>query len=221
MEKPILYSYFRSSSAYRVRIALHVKGIHFDYRAVHLLKDGGEQHKSDFKNLNPQGQVPCLVHHDHAIGQSVAIIEYLDEVQPHPPLFPSSPYEKAKVRQVCEMFNSGVQPLHNLAVTKYIEENYSPKKPMDKDAWTVHWMMEGYAAIEKVLSQTAGNCCFGDRVSAADAFLAPAIFSAARFGCPLDSFPTMTKINAHLNELDAFKKAHPFKQPDTPDELRK
>lgn len=221
MDKPILYSYFRSSSAYRVRIALHYKHIPFEYRAVHLIENGGEQHREAYKKLNPSEQIPCLVHHSRSIGQSVAIIEYLEEVEPTPPLFPSAPWEKAHVRQICEIFNSGIQPLHNLSLFQHLEKNFGLKTQEQKDAWAAHWIHEGFRGVEEILTQTAGACCMGDRVSAADLFLVPAVFAAERFKCTLEKYPTMKRINDHLVTLEAFKKAHPFNQPDTPAEFKK
>ncbi|MEQ1666160.1 MAG: maleylacetoacetate isomerase [Bdellovibrionales bacterium] len=187
-----LYNYFRSSASYRVRIALHFKGIPFEYIPVHLVKDGGEQFLDNYKKLNPISQVPCLVHGDKTISQSVAIIEYLDEVVPTSPLYPKDAYQRALVRQICEIFNSSIQPLQNLIVLAELTNSFKANDAA-KTAWIQRWNHNGLQAVESLIKTHASannnnndssliKYCFGDSFTAADCFLAPQIFSALRFG---------------------------------------
>lgn len=209
----ILYSYFRSSASYRVRIALHYKNIAFQYRPVHLLKNGGEQHSPEFKSLNPQAQVPCLIHNGKLISQSMAIIQYLEDICHAPSLFPHSAYEKALVIQICELINSGIQPLQNVAVTNELTKQYSFTGEQ-KTEWIKHWNKIGLFSIESLLKNTAGEYCLGDTVSAADCFLIPQIFSAKRFGVDISPYPTILRICEHASTLEAFQLAEPSRQPD-------
>ena len=214
-----LFNYFRSSTSYRVRIALHLKGIEFDYKAVHLLKGGGEQHSVEYRKLNPQGEVPTLIHNGKAIGQSLAIMEYLDEIHPSARLYPQDPYQKAKIRQFCENINSFLHPLSNLKVMQKLEKDaqYTTEQ---KNAWIQHWYAIGFQALEEMLKEFSGRYCFGDQVTAADLLLVPCIFTANRFQVNLDTFPLCRKINEECLKLEAFKKAHPYAQPDTPEAER-
>lgn len=214
-----LYNYFRSSTSYRVRIALHFKNLSFEYHPVHLLNKGGEQHADNYKRWNPMAEVPTLIHEGKSIAQSVAIIEYLEEVFPKPALLPSSPLLRAQVRQFCENINSFLHPLSNLKVLQYLEKSHQYDQTK-KDQWVNHWAQKGLTALENTLKQTAGTFCFGDQVTAADVFLVPQIFSAERFHVPLENFPICKKINAHCLTLEPFKKAHPYRQVDTPVEVR-
>lgn len=219
MSQFVLYNYFRSSPSYRVRIALHHKNIPFTYQAVHLLNNGGEQHSEAYKKINPQEEVPTLVHDGKVLSQSLPIVEYLEELFPQPALFPKTPYERARVRQFCENINSFMHPLGNLKVTQYLEKKHA-YTTAQKEEWIQHWMGMGFAALEKFLEQTAGTYCFGDQVTAADIFLVPQIASAKRFNVKMDAYPLINRIEANCLKVESFQKAHPFKQVDTPPELR-
>lgn len=210
-----LYSYFRSSTSYRVRIALNLKDLKYDYKSVHLLNSGGEQYSPNYRNLNPQSEVPTLVHKGRAISQSVAIIEYLEEIYPQPALFPKDPYEKAKVRQFCEIINSFLHPLSNLKVLKKLEADHGYDQNK-KDLWVQHWSKQGLESLDSMIDSQS-LYCFGDQVTAADIFLVPALFSANRFRVNLIGCKKLVEIESRLNQIPAFIEAHPLKQPDTPE----
>ena len=206
-----LYGYFRSSASYRVRIAMNLKNLKYEYKAVHLINNGGEQHNQEYKKLNPSEQVPTLVHNGKALGQSMAIIQYLDEVAPETPLFPAEPFEKARVIQFCEIINSGVQPLHNLAVIDELA-----RRGVDDKDWVIQVISKGLATLESFLKETAGTYCFGGKLTAADAFLVPQVFAARRFNTPTESYPTVMRVFENCSKLEAFQKAEPARQPDAP-----
>ncbi|CAM2066974.1 maleylacetoacetate isomerase [Sulfidibacter corallicola] len=210
-----LYSYYRSSCSYRVRIALQLKRLPFVYQAVHLVREGGEQRQPDYLKLNPMGQVPCLIHDGKALAQSMAIIEYLDRVAPTPRLFPEDPWQAAQVRELCEHVNTGIQPIQNLKVLQRIERDYGASGA-NKVAWAKAWIEMGFEALEHALTTTAGLCSFGDEVTAADLFLVPQVYNADRFKVDMTAFPTIARINEHCLALEAFQKAEPANQPDTP-----
>mmetsp|Transcript_20343 Transcript_20343/g.34715 ORF Transcript_20343/g.34715 Transcript_20343/m.34715 type:complete len:215 (+) Transcript_20343:49-693(+) len=211
MSNIILHSYWRSSCSWRVRIALAHKKIKYQYKAVHLLNDGGEQFKPDYVKLNPSKEVPTLEIDGHAICQSVAILEYLEETRPENPLLPTNPIEKAKVRQLVNIVASDTQPVQNLRVLLY-----AMSKGADKLEWGKHWITKGFEAFEQVVASTAGQYCVGDQVTLADVALVPQVYNANRFGVDMSQFPTINRIHAALEELDAFKAAHPDVQPDAP-----
>lgn len=215
----LLYNYFRSSTSYRVRIALHHKKIAFEYKPVHLLNQGGEQHFEAYKKLNPMQEVPTLVHKDKVISQSMAIIEYLEEINPEPPIFPKDPYIKAKVRQFCENINCGIHPLQNLKVIKMLETELKATSEQ-KSIWLKTWIERGFESIEKMLSDFSGTYSFGEKITAADIFLTPQVFSAERFGVSLKSFSNIERVHKNCLELEAFKRAHPLNQVDTPEDLK-
>jgi len=215
MSKPILYSYFRSSSAYRVRIALNVKGVDYEYRPVHLVNDGGEQNKSDFVDLNPMKQVPFFVHENAKISQSVAIIEYIDTVWDSPRLLPRDPVGAAKVREIVEIINSGIQPLQNLSTGIELKKRFEITDDQ-KTAYWKHWIHKGFVALERQLKESSGTHCVGDHITTADLFLVPQVFNAERFEVDMGEFPTIKRVNEHLSKIEEFKKAHPAFQPDTP-----
>lgn len=219
MNELILYNYFRSSTSYRVRIALHHKNLPFEYKAVHLLNNGGEQHTSEYKKFNPLGEVPTLIHNSKIVAQSFAIIEYLDEIFPKTPLLQSASFTKAKVRQFCETINSFIHPINNLKVMQHLESKYS-FTPSQKSDWISHWTRLGLQSIEKMLQEFAGDYSFGSAVSMADLFLVPQVFSAERFQVDLSEYPKLLAVNANCMKLEAFQKAHPFRQIDTPIELK-
>jgi maleylpyruvate isomerase len=208
-----LYSYFRSSASYRVRIALYLKGLQFEYRPVHLLKDGGEQFSAEYKRLNPMSQVPCLIHNDRPISQSMAIMDYLDNITQQPRLFPAEPFDRAMVIQICEAFNSGIQPLQNTSVTTALEKTYG-LTTAQRTEWIQHWNQKGLTGVEEILKKTAGEFCLGNQVTAADCFLVPQIFSAKRFGVDLTPYPTIRRIDEAATRLEAFQRAEPSRQPD-------
>ncbi|HEY8270377.1 MAG TPA: maleylacetoacetate isomerase [Pseudobdellovibrionaceae bacterium] len=213
----ILHNYFRSSTSYRTRIVLNYKNLPFEYKAVHLLK--GEQLSPEYKKLNPIGGVPTLVHNGKVIPDSYAIIEYLEEIVPTPALLPKDIYLRARVRQVCEIINSSMHPLGNLRVLKYLEQKNGYNQNQ-KDEWAQHWGSLGLEALETNLQEFAGTYCFGDSVTMADVFLVPQIVTCQRFKIDTEKYKLLTRIFNHCQKLEAFTKAHPFRQPDTPEENR-
>lgn len=208
-----LYSYFRSSASYRVRIALYWKSIEFEYIPVHLLNEGGQQKQPEFKKLNPLGEVPCLVHGDKVLGQSMAILQYLDSVWPDPSLFPKDPFAKAKVIQLCEVVNCGIHPLQNLKVLQEIVGRWGVT-PEGKVDWAAHWIRQGFVGLESLLIETAGRHAFGDTLTAADLFIVPQVFNARRFQVDMSSFPTIEKVEKEALQLEAFRRSLPSAQPD-------
>lgn len=219
MKEFALYSYFRSSASYRVRIALGLKGVDYEYRAVHLLNDGGEQLKSEYANLNPSREVPTLVHRiggrERLIGQSVAIIDYLDRIIPQPSLFSEDPSTRAQILQACEIVNSGIQPLHNLRVLKLLSEKFQATEEQKND-WTRHWIRYGLEALEKFLAPHAAEFSFGKLPTAADCFLIPNLANADRFQVDLAPYPTLVRVRKSCDQLAAFVQASPANVPDSP-----
>lgn len=205
------YNYYRSSASYRARIALHLKGLEFEYVPVHLLRDGGQHKQSAHTTRNPLAQVPTLEHNGRMISQSLAIMFYLDDLKPEPMLFSKDPYEKAKIFELCEIINSGIQPLHNLSVTAELGSMFQATKEQ-KDQWHKFWIEKGLAAFEK--SVLPGAYSMGDRVTAADACLVAQLFSSRRFGADVEKFPRLLEIEKNCLRLDAFKAAEPARQID-------
>jgi maleylacetoacetate isomerase len=211
-----LYNYFRSSTSYRARIALHLKKLDFEYKPVHLLNNGGEQHSAEYRALNPVGGIPTLIDGDKVISQSFAIIEYLDEAFPQTyQLMPKETYLRAKVRQVCENINADIHPLQNLKVMQYLEKKNQYTQEQ-KDEWAQKWIKEGFEAAENILKPFAKTYAFGDQVTAADVFIVPQLFSAERFKVDISKYPILFQIGQNCAKLEAFQKAHPMKQVDTP-----
>ena len=210
-----LFSYYRSSASYRVRVALHHKGLEFTYKPVHLIQNSGEQNTPEFRELNPMGEVPCLVIDDHVINQSMAIFTYLDAVFPENPLFPKDNYKKAKVIELCEHINAGIHPIQNLKVLRKIEREYKADQE-EKNKWAAYWIVRGFQAIENMLQANSGSYCFGDDVTAADMFLCPQVYNANRFGVDMSLFPLIEKVEQSCLQLDSFRNAYPGVQPDTP-----
>ncbi|AEC05573.1 glutathione S-transferase zeta 1 [Arabidopsis thaliana] len=218
-EKLKLYSYWRSSCAHRVRIALALKGLDYEYIPVNLLK--GDQFDSvyrfdlqDFKKINPMGTVPALVDGDVVINDSFAIIMYLDEKYPEPPLLPRDLHKRAVNYQAMSIVLSGIQPHQNLAVIRYIEEKINVE---EKTAWVNNAITKGFTALEKLLVNCAGKHATGDEIYLADLFLAPQIHGAInRFQINMEPYPTLAKCYESYNELPAFQNALPEKQPDAP-----
>ena len=214
---PRLYSYFRSSAAYRVRIALALKGLAYGTVPVHLVKDGGQQHASGYRSANPQGLVPAL---QPAVGgpvlaQSLAIMEYLDEVHPQPALLPADALGRARVRALAQMVACEIHPLNNLRVLQYLTQELGVSGAQ-KDAWYAHWVALGLQAVEDSLARSpdTGRFCHGDTPGLADCCLVPQVFNARRFNCALDAYPTITRIVAACEQLPAFQQAAPSAQPD-------
>jgi maleylacetoacetate isomerase len=207
-----LYSYFRSSAAYRVRIALNLKGIAYETVPVHLTRDGGEQRKPDFAARNPQMRVPVLELPGGAtITQSLAIIEYLEETHPAPPLLPADPLRRAAVRALAQIVACDIHPLNNLLVLQYLKRALKHEQPAI-DAWYHHWIIEGFRAIEAMIAPAP--YAFGAQVSLADVCLVPQVFNARRFKVPLDDFPKIVGVEAACLKLAAFDRARPENQPD-------
>ncbi|MEQ8711060.1 MAG: maleylacetoacetate isomerase [Rhodospirillales bacterium] len=209
------YGYFRSSAAYRVRIALALKGLTHDFISVHLKKDGGQHQKPDYLNLNPQGLVPTLVTDDGtALTQSLAIIEYLDELHPAPAFLPSDPLGRAKVRAIAQAIACDIHPLNNLRVLDYITGPMGLGKD-DMLGWYKHWINEGFKGLEGLLQASPqGKFCYGDTPGLADICLVPQVFNARRFDCDLSAFPRSAEIADRCNEMPEFANAAPGKQPD-------
>lgn len=217
-----LYNYFRSSTSFRVRIALHLKKLDFQYIPVHLLNHGGEQNQAAYRSINPMGGVPCLIDGDlPPLAQSSAIIDYLDEAYPQTyPLLPESPIERAKIKEFCQIINADTHAYGNLKTLQYLEKSYGANQDQ-KNEWVQHWTNLSLAVCEKILLESSGKYCFGDKITAADIFLIPQIVTAQRFGVDTNQYPTIMKIFNECMRLDSFQKAHPFQQIDTPEELRK
>lgn len=208
-----LYSYFRSSASYRVRIALNLKGLQYNYRAVHLLENA--QHSPEYTKLNPSHQVPTLIDGQNIIAQSVAIIDYLDHVKESPRLFPKEAVARAHVLQACEIINSGAQPLHNLRVLHKLETDFKITAEQ-KDEWSRYWISAGLDAYQALISKAAGKYSFGSTITAADCFLVPHMTNARRFKVDLAAYPLLSKIDEELRSIEAFKRSAPEAQPDFP-----
>jgi maleylacetoacetate isomerase len=209
-----LYSYWRSSAAYRVRIALNVKGV--DYTIIPKSFRLEEHRAGDYLHLNPQGLLPALETDDGAVlAQSVAIIEYLDEVYSQPELLPKPPLERAAVRSMALSIACDIHPLNNLRVLSYLRRRLSQSEEAVNE-WYRHWIAEGFVSLEALAarSSTAKRYCYGDSLSMADICLAPQMANARRFQCDITGFPTLRAISSHLESLPAFVAAHPDKQPD-------
>ncbi|MGQ0591366.1 MAG: maleylacetoacetate isomerase [Gammaproteobacteria bacterium] len=214
----ILYTYFRSSAAYRVRIALNLKGITYEPRFVHLAR--GEQHAAAYRALNPQGLVPVLVHGARVLTQSLAILEYLDEGFPTPPLLPPAPELRARARAFTGLVACDIHPLDNLRVLRYLEHALG-QGPEARGQWYRHWIQEGFRALETMLGETmlgvdagAGAYCLGQGPTIADVCLIPQVYNARRFDCDLRDFPHIQAIEAHCMTLPAFRQAAPEAQAD-------
>ena len=211
----ILYSYFRSSASYRVRIALALKGLPHEYAGVHLVKGGGEQHASDYRSLNPEGLVPTLLDDSNVLTQSLAIIEYLDERHPSPPLLPKNPADRAFVRSIALQIACDIHPVNNLRVLQYLTKRIGITDEQ-KTEWYRHWIDLGFEALESRLASDprVGRFVFGDSPTLADVCLVPQAWNARRFNIPLDGFPTISRLVDHASSCDAFIQAEPGNQPD-------
>lgn len=211
-----LYTYFRSSCSYRVRIALALKGLAFESQYIHLTRDGGQNWKPEYMERNPQGLVPMLVDGQRVYTQSLAIIEYLDEAYPDPPLLPVDVGERAYVRALAQIVASDIQPLNNLRVLDYLKQTLSVDEARTM-AWYRHWLAEGLRAVETLLNtypQAGNSCCYGDRPTLADICLIPQVYNAKRFDCDLAPYPKVRKIYQYCTALPAFQAATPENQGD-------
>jgi maleylacetoacetate isomerase len=207
-----LYSYFRSSAAYRARIALNFKGIAYDMVPVHLIRDGGEHKRPEFRAINPQMRVPALVTDGgDVLIQSLAIIEYLEEIHPEPPLLPRDPIERAKVRALADLVACDIHPLNNLSSLRYLK-NAMGQEQSAIDAWYHHWVIAGFEALEALLEPKPYAC--GSAVTLADVCLVPQVYNARRLKIPLDKFPKIAGVEQACLKLPAFDRARPENQPD-------
>lgn len=209
----ILYSYWRSSASYRVRLALAIKGLAHELRPVHLVRNGGEQHASAFRSLNPQALVPTLVHGDLVLSQSLAMIEYLDERFPEVPLLPSSITLRAQARAIAQLIACDIHPLNNLRVLAYLVE-VGGFEEAERLRWYRHWTESGLAAVEELLRRHASPYCCGEEPGLADCCLLPQVYNARRFDCSLDGMERIRAICARLENRDDLQSAIPENQPD-------
>jgi maleylacetoacetate isomerase/maleylpyruvate isomerase len=209
-----LYTYFRSTAAYRVRIALNLKGLPYEAVPVHLVRN--EENAPAYRALSPLGTVPALVtDKGAALTQSLAIVEYLDETHPRPPLLPADALGRARVRALAQTIACDIHPINNLRVLKYLTGTLGASEE-EKLAWYRHWVAEGLAAVERLLANdpACGDFCHGDAPTLADCCLVPQVFNARRFACPLDAMPNIVRIAARCEALPAFAAAAPQNQPD-------
>ena len=207
-----LYTYFRSSAAYRLRIALNFKGLTSEVISIHLQKEGGQHRKPEYRAVNPQMRVPALrLDSGEVLTQSLAIIEYLDEIDPEPPLLPRDPVERAKVRALAQLIACDIHPLNNLAPLRYLK-NELGQEQAKIDAWYHHWILEGFTALETMVRP--GPYAFGGAVTLADVCLVPQVYNARRLKVPLERFPKVVAIDAACGKLPAFERARPENQPD-------
>jgi maleylpyruvate isomerase len=207
-----LYTYFRSSAAYRVRIALNLKDLTSDTVAIHLQKEGGQHKKPEYRAVNAQMRVPALkLDSGDVLTQSLAIIEYLDEIDPQPPLLPRDPVKRAKVRAFALVIACDIHPLNNLGTLRYLK-NELGQDQSKIDAWYHHWILDGFAALETMVRP--GPYAFGEEVTLADVCLVPQMYNARRLKVPLDRFPKLVAIDAACAKLAAFERARPENQPD-------
>ena len=210
-----LFSYWRSSSAYRVRIALNLKGLDYELIPIHLVRDGGQQHHPEFRKLNPQGLVPVLTDGGRVFRQSTAICEYLDESYPTRPLLPADIRSRARVRALTHLIGCDVQPLNNLRVLMYLEKELNVTGDR-KTHWYRYWVEEGFTAFEELLSESlsTGEFCEGDDPTMADAFLVPQVYNALRYEIDLKPYPELQRVYKNCLSMDEFQRAAPEAQPD-------
>ena len=207
-----LYTYFRSSAAYRVRIALNLKGLQYDMVPIHLTKDGGQQRKPEFQKVNPQMRVPALeLSSGNVLTQSLAIIEYLDDIEPEPPFLPADALERANVRALAQVVACDIHPLNNLITLQYLKRGLKQEQT-EIDVWYHHWVTEGFKALEQMLKP--GPYAYGAHVTLADICLVPQVFNARRLKVPLDAFPKIVAVEQACLKQPAFDKARPENQPD-------
>ena len=213
-----LYSYWRSSAAYRVRIALNLKQLSYVTVPVHLLNNGGEQHADEYRELNPQESVPVLLDGARIFRQSMAIIEYLDEAYPGgASLWPSTARERARVRALAQTIACDIHPLNNLRVMQFLERDFS-SPAVERERWSRHWITEGFRALQALLGDNSsmGLYCEGDSPTLADICLVPQVYNARRIGVDLAAYPDIVRIEQQCLALPAFEAARPENQPDAP-----
>jgi len=219
MNSYTLHGYFRSSTSWRVRIALGFKGISYDTVPVHLLRDGGEQHRDSYKELNPVGEVPTLVVRDAQgaevtrLAQSVAILEFLEETHPQPALLPTDSILRAKTRQLVEIVNSSIHPVQNLKVMRQLTADFGTDRAANFD-WARRWIDRHFVGLERLVDSTHGRYALGDTITLADVAIVPQVFNARRFGVEMDRFPCLSAVDAAASEHPAFEAAVPARQPD-------
>lgn len=209
-----LYTYYRSSAAYRVRIALNLKGIAYIPEPVNLLE--AQQKGTQYRASNPQGLVPALELDDgNVISQSTAILEWLEETRPHPALLPQDPLARSEVRSMVNHIACDIHPLNNLSILVYLQQSLGADQ-QQVDWWYSHWINRGFAGIELVAREGNGMYCLGEAPGMADCYLIPQVYNALRFNVDVNAYPAILSIYHHCNSLDAFRLAHPDQQPDNP-----
>jgi maleylacetoacetate isomerase/maleylpyruvate isomerase len=210
-----LYTYWRSSAAFRARIALNLKGLSYESVPKHLLRDGGEQRRPDYLELNPQGLVPALDHDGTFLSQSLAICEYLEEIRPEPPLLPGTAVDRARIRAMALAIACDIHPLNNLRVLQYLRREFGQDEE-GVNRWARHWIRSGFEALEALVARHSadGRHCYGSQVTLADVFLLPQVFNARRVSLDLAPFPRIVAVAEHLLSLPAFAAARPEVQPD-------
>jgi len=213
--KPIkLYTFWRSSAAYRVRIVLNLKELTYESVPIHFRKDGGQHRSPDFLVINPQGLLPVLQEEDWHLSQSLAIAEYLNETHPEPALLPGDPRARAEVRALAQIIACEIHPLNNLRVLGYLRKQLGQDDAGIND-WYSHWVNINFAALEARLKIVAGNYCYGDEISLADVCLVPQVYNARRFNVDLNPYPNIERIDKSLNQQSAFADAAPENQADS------
>jgi maleylacetoacetate isomerase len=208
-----LHGYWRSSAAYRVRIALNLKGVQVEHCPVHLINNGGEQHSASYQLLNPSELVPTLEEGELSLNQSLAIIQYLEDSYPQTPLYPKDPAQKAAVMAFALDIACDIHPLNNLRVLQYLTGPLALSEA-EKMQWIQHWLAVGFSALESRLQQTARRYCFGDQITVADLCLVPQVYNALRFQLDMTNYPQISAIYQRCNEVEAFAKAAPERQVD-------
>jgi maleylpyruvate isomerase len=217
-----LYSYYRSSASYRVRIALNYKGLPYKHHGVHLVKNGGEQHTPEYKKLNPQAQVPTLIDGNFVLTQSMAILEYLEEKHPQPHTLPKDPERRAYVRQLSLINVADIHPLNNLKVLTHLSGEFGITQEQ-KTTWYHKWIKQGFDAMETLLDRSPfrnGPYCCGDHVTMSDICLIPQVYNARRYDVDMSPWPLISIIDANCMKLKAFMEASPEHQPDTPEDYK-
>lgn len=217
-ERLKLYGYWRSSAAYRVRIALNLKGLPYEILPVHLTENGGMQHTDAYRKINPQEMIPVLIDGERVIRQSIAIVEYLEEAyEGGTKLLPTAIRDRARVRCLAQIVACDIHPLGNLRVLQYLEREFNTPQ-VERERWAQHWIREGFAAFEQLLADnpSTGQFCEGDEPTLADVCLVPQVYNARRWSVDMTPFPTIVRIDAECAKVPAFANARPENQPDAP-----